>query len=427
VVSEYHHAGCPSYTLTITGLCGGGTPTPTPTASPTCTPGGGTPGPWMGVANYPEVLESAAVTSDGTYGYGAGGDFANVPTAGFYRYDPMSNSWTTLAPMPTALFDARSTYASNVNKVYVFGGLDINFNVLNTTYVYDVGLNSWTTGAPMPAGRFFPGVLYYSGNGKIYVIGGVDSSFAEASQTWEYDPVANTWNTSRTSIPVAMGGSATSIVGQFIYLAGSFGSGATTLHYRYDIAGDNWAAMAPLPGPRYEAAGAAVGNHTYVIGGGDPFVGGSLTNSPDTSFNTTFIYDIASDSWSNGPNTNVAHSFTGGTAIGNILMVVAGYDGSSDTNTAETSVVGGDCPSPTPTATATAPTATPTATAPTATPTATAPTATPTATATATATPTSTARPTPTPRAKPTPRPPPTPGPRPTIKPSPWPPPSPTP
>ena len=84
-------------------------------------------------------------------------------------------------------------------------------------------------------------------------------------------------------------------------------------------------------------------------------------------------------------------------------------------------VNGGCGASPTPTATAsgTAPSATPTATATT--------TATGSPTATATATPTSTARPTPTPRAKPTPRPAPTPGPRPTIKPSPWPPPSPTP
>jgi len=41
VVSEYHHAGCPLYKLTITGLCGGGctpTPTPTATATPTATP-----------------------------------------------------------------------------------------------------------------------------------------------------------------------------------------------------------------------------------------------------------------------------------------------------------------------------------------------------------------------------------------------------
>ena len=38
VVSEVHHRGCPGYTLTITGVCGGGSPTPTATATPTATP-----------------------------------------------------------------------------------------------------------------------------------------------------------------------------------------------------------------------------------------------------------------------------------------------------------------------------------------------------------------------------------------------------
>ena len=47
-------------------------PTPTPTASPSCTPGG-TPGPWTIVAPYPLIIESPAVTSDGTFGYSAGG------------------------------------------------------------------------------------------------------------------------------------------------------------------------------------------------------------------------------------------------------------------------------------------------------------------------------------------------------------------
>ncbi len=41
VVSEVtSNAGCASYTVTIDGLCGQGTPTPTPTATPTPTPGG---------------------------------------------------------------------------------------------------------------------------------------------------------------------------------------------------------------------------------------------------------------------------------------------------------------------------------------------------------------------------------------------------
>src|SRR5437763_1807866 len=81
------------------------------------------------------------------------------------------------------------------------------------------------------------------------------------------------------------------------------------------------------------------------------------TRSPETSYNSTYIYDTLGDTWSTGPNTNVAHSFTGGTAIGNQLIVVTGFDGSSDTNTVEMATEGGGG-SPTPTATG-SPTCTP--------------------------------------------------------------------
>src|SRR5438128_4235800 len=210
--------------------------TPTPAPTPSC----GNPGAWRFVAPYPEMLESAAICTDGTFAYGAGGvvGATGVVTTGFYRYDPVADSWTTLAPLPQAVFDASSAYAANVNKIYVFGGVASDlFTVLNTTYIYDVAGGSWTTGAPMPDFRWRPNVAYYAGNGEIYVIGGFDSSNIEQGQVWEYDPCANTWNTSRTPDPQPQGASATSIVCENMYLAG--GSGPTftgdTFHYRYDI------------------------------------------------------------------------------------------------------------------------------------------------------------------------------------------------
>ena len=90
--------------------------------------------------------------------------------------------------------------------------------------------------------------------------------------------------------------------------------------------------MAPVPVPVYEAAGAAVGSQTYVIGGGNP---------PAASYTSTYIYDTLSNSWTTGPSPNVAHAFTGGTAIGNRLLVVAGYDGMNDTNVVETATMAG--------------------------------------------------------------------------------------
>jgi hypothetical protein len=385
------------------------------------------PGPWTLAANYPFVLESPGVTSNGTFAYSAGGRAANTTNA-FYRYDPVANTWTSLANMPTAEYAAGVAYAANVNKVYLFGGLDASNNLLRTTQIYNIATNTWSTGAAMPAARFFSAALYYGANGKIYVIGGfVDAVGTVGNQTWEYDPVANTWNTSRANMPGGLAGSGHSIVGQFIFIQGGILTGGTVVntHYRYDIVANSWATKASVPVPIYRPASAAVGPATYLAGGGNPSISplasrqarlAALLRAPATSYSSTYIYDTTANSWTTGPNMHDLHSFTGGTAIGNRLLVVAGFNAVTDINTVEMSVIEQPCGTPTPTPTAThTPTATATATATatfTPTPTAThTPTPTPTASPTPTATPTPT--PTPTPcagRCGPTPRPRPTPG-----------------
>jgi len=315
-------------------------------ANASCTTGSA----WAIKAPYPIILETPSVASNGTFIYAAGGSDGTTFTATHVarRYDPTANSWSALPDLPTAVFATRGVYAANTNAFYVFGGYT-GSAVLSTVQKYDIASNSWSNVAPMPDVRVFPNVAYYAATGKIYVIGGSiiqGGNQIEQSQTWEYDPVANTWNTSRAPIPVAMAGSATSISGQFIYLAGNLNGGfGSMLHYRYDITNNSWTTKASLPANVFEAAGASVNNRNYVIGGGNPSVsdgsksGLTALRSPTASYNTTYIYDIASNTWSNGPNTNVAHSYTAGTSVGGTLYVLAGFNGTNDTGTLESLTV----------------------------------------------------------------------------------------
>ena len=192
--------------------------------------------------------------------------------------------------------------------------------------IYSITTGTWTTGANMPGARYFPGAAYYGSNNKIYVAGGFDSTFTETNTTWEYDPVANTWNTSRAPIPTPIGGAGYSIVGQNMYLAGTWNN-----------ASGSWAAV---PVPIYRPASAAVATQEFLVGGGNPdFLGSgktqrphpvaktASTRSPATAYTSTYIYDTVTDSWSSGPVTNVPHSFTGGTAIGGLLLVVTDLTG----------------------------------------------------------------------------------------------------
>src|ERR1700687_218020 len=90
----FNTAGSFPYYCTPHGQCCGMTGTVN-VASPAC----GLQ-PWTIAANYPAVIESTAVSTDGTYAYSAGG-LIDVASNGFYRYDLVANTWTTLAPLPT--------------------------------------------------------------------------------------------------------------------------------------------------------------------------------------------------------------------------------------------------------------------------------------------------------------------------------------
>ena len=284
--------------------------------------------PWRLGAHYPLVIQVPAVASDGTYAY-AGTGFSTGPTNNFYRYDPVAYRWTTLPNAPVAVSLARAVYGANTNSVYIIGGRDVSA-VMDTIQIYNISTNSWSMGAPMPSGRSCVNAVYYSVNGKIYVIGGIDNDGYQTNQTWEYDPVANTWDTSRASIPMGMACSGTSIVGQYIYFAGTVGNGTgSSAHYRYDIVGNSWVPMAPVPVSIWDAAAAGIGQYTYLIGG---------TGAAGIFYDTTYIYDTVSNTWTSGPNTNVKHGYATGTAIGNRLLVMGGSDGNSYTDVVETTV-----------------------------------------------------------------------------------------
>jgi N-acetylneuraminic acid mutarotase len=314
---------------------------------------------WNIVANYPFASESVSVSSDGTLAYAVGGFDPNIgPTNSFNQYDPVADTWTPLANIPGAFYDGPSVYAPNTNRIYVFGGLDATFTPSAVVQIYDVGTGTWQpNGAPMPGARYFAGAVYFNGN--IFVAGGFDENFTETTTTWWYDPVADTWNTSLAPIPAPTGGAGYSVVGQNFYLAGTWNGGSgSTQHFRYDMVADTWTTAAPVPVNIYRPDAAAIDTNIYLVGGGNAFVGARpakgpkatlhpSTNAPMASYTSTYIYDTVTDSWTTGPDTNVPHSFTGGTAIGNVLLVVTGYDGvTGDTNIVEAATAG---PTPTPT------------------------------------------------------------------------------
>jgi hypothetical protein len=373
-----------------TGPVGGATATPT-----ACTTGGA-PAPWAVRSPAPTDFEGGAATADGTFAYTAGGySFsANQTLNQFLRYNPATDAWATLSPMPQAAMMASAVYAPNVNKIFVFGGEDATAGTnYNITRIYDVTAGTWTTGANMPAVRSFMAAGYF--NTKIYLVGGytTDQVTSAQAQVWEYDPVANTFSTTRLDMPQPLGGAGSAVVNGHLYVIG--GRDGTTITrnqvYDYNITANTWATRTAMPVGDNVPGTALVNGTIWIFGGGSPFSGANGGSSrsaavPATT-NITQIYDPAADSWSTGPNLNQARSFAGGTAVGAYAVAIGGYTGTLSTNSTETSlnpsVPCGSVtatftagPSSTATATAILPTATRTTVAPSATATTVAPSAT---------------------------------------------------
>ena len=168
--------------------------------------------------------------------YVAGGIVSGSTVIDAAKYNPATNTWTLLAPMPQGRNHAAS--ATDGQKWYVFGGRgpgsgDGNFvaNGFDTVQIYDPSTDTWTSSldpgstlAPLPQARGGMGkAVYY--DGEFYVIGGETATGAGATQNNVYDrvdiynPSTNTWRLG-APMPTARHGIFPLLYGRRIHVAG---------------------------------------------------------------------------------------------------------------------------------------------------------------------------------------------------------------
>jgi hypothetical protein len=341
-------------------------------------PTGTCPTPWQLIADMPLDLYGAAVATDGTFVYAAGGYSFSFPGTVnvFNRYDPVTDTWTPLEPIPTGSSMASAVYYPPTNTIYVFGGSEADSGaVYNLTQIYDIASNTWSAGPTMPDVRAFMASGYNPINGKIYLVGGYNTAFVDSGQpdTWEYDPVAGTF-TNKTDFPELAGGYASGVINAHLYVAGGRDANNVSLStvWDYDITADTWTQKNDMPGTQNNVRGSAVAlDHLFVFGGGNPFIApghpstkaafpskaeiqaaaaktGGKIRVPVTS-NGTAVYDPVADSWTNSANMNVFRAFTTGTTIGATIYAAGGYDGTIGFTVASAEKLDACIPEPTPT------------------------------------------------------------------------------
>jgi hypothetical protein len=210
-------------------------------------------------------------------------------------YDPVTNTWETKTPMPTP----RDHLQANIvdSRIFLIGGQtqqpldDLTAeHTSNLTEVYDPATDSWTTMASIPNAVYsYASVVV---DGKIYVISGMYANSSLSNLVQIFDPQTNSWSFGKpipTPMNLAAAGATTGIVApKRIYV---FGGSKTQV---YDPEADTWSSGADMPTYRYGLAVAVVNDTLYALGGSGvsltdaneqytPIGYGTVTPSPSTT------------------------------------------------------------------------------------------------------------------------------------------------
>lgn len=275
---------------------------------------------WGLLPNFPGTPRASAsifMIGDTVYA-GAGRDSISanqILTKDFYKYNPVTNTWTAIADIPGERWMANGFSIGNKGYVVV-GGAN---GGLNDLWEYDPSNNSWAAKAPFPGGGRWSCFCFVI-NGKAYVGGGLNSP--DYSDMWEYDPGNDQW-TQKASFVNARH----SMVGFSINNKGyvGLGRGGNTFYddfWMYDPTLDTWTQKASFPDTtRYIATGFAVNNKGYI---GLGMLMGSTGGYEQNDF---WEYNPINDTWwsiMDVPGTKRYHCVA--TSNGNIAYILGGFN-----------------------------------------------------------------------------------------------------
>ena len=204
--------------------------------------------------------------------------------------------WTTGTNMPTPRSEIG--VASLNGKIYVVGGQDVHAKKLDVVEVYDPGSDKWHSVAPLPHGVDHSGVTSY--NGKLYVVGGSTENSHTSNKLFIYDPIKNKWQegepmpTSRTMLTA-------DFVNGILYAVGGVNSSYSVVatNEAYNPKSNSWTERMAMPTPRQHATSEVVNGKLYIIGGRVAGDGKSYSiREALLSFNNNEVYDPNRDTWS---------------------------------------------------------------------------------------------------------------------------------
>jgi len=223
----------------------------------------------------------SAVALDGRI-YTVGGMTETGPVRAVEVYEPSTDTWASRAGMLTPRMGL-ATCAVN-GKIYAIGGFQGDFRAWPkpirgsfraAVEEYDPVKDTWTKKADMPTPRAGIGVAVVGG--LIYVLGGTNDGLTACPAIEVYDPATDTW-TSKGTMPEPRCDFCAITIGQKICALGGLSGGwpgfvddsaivFTNSVVFFDPASDTWSPKPDMNVRRADFGASVVDGRIYVFGG----------------------------------------------------------------------------------------------------------------------------------------------------------------
>ena len=288
--------------------------------------GTGALGSWETLAPMPSRRQEVGVAELGGEVYVvAGFDSTGQSTNIVEKYNPVSNSWASVPPVPATAELNHVGVASASGRLYVVGGLRQNFRAVPWVFSYDPDLKSWREEASLPRARGACGVAVL--DNIVYVAGGQDflTNFRDFAG---FDPATGEW-TPLPDMPTDRNHLAAAAVNGRVYaISGRNSAGLQAANEVFSTTTGMWSQAAPIRTPRGGIAGAAFNGKIYIFGG----EGNSA--SPQGTFEEVEEYDAATNSWRPLAPMPLPRHGIGAAVVGNRIHIPGGgpVEGFSQTN-----------------------------------------------------------------------------------------------
>jgi N-acetylneuraminic acid mutarotase len=236
---------------------------------------------WTSKSPMPTARSGFAVAVYDNLIYCIGGAVGNNEYVGNNEvYDPSTDTWQTKASMPTPRADLSACVANG--KIYLIGGkvysgTSPNYVETDVNEIYDPTTNTWSTAAPLPSAVY--GYASAVINGEIHIVGGSKSTgiagindFVNSNQV--YDPQNNSWSLG-ANLPSAAAYAAAAATEGFMappllyFIGGFFVNSFMNAVQVYNAGNNSWGTGASMPTPRAYLGVAVLNDVLYAIGGFD--------------------------------------------------------------------------------------------------------------------------------------------------------------